>query len=125
MSDDRKIRFEGREEGPYSIDKLFRMATRGDFDHTAEFFAEKSNQWLPIAGIIDDLDSTLTTEERVRQIREAGIKNVEFLPGDAKTDCPSCRAIAKEVYPIDSVPKVPPSDCSCVPWCRLCLIAGR
>ncbi len=125
MSDKRKIRFEGNEEGPYSIDKLYRMAMRGDFDHTAVFFSEKQNQWLPIAGIIEDLETTVTTHERLKQMKEAGIEKVEFLPGDAKTDCASCRAIAKKIHPIDDVPKVPPDDCKCIPWCRLCMVAHR
>jgi hypothetical protein len=101
------------------------MATRGDFDHTAQFFSEKSKQWLPIAGIIDDLEATVTTEERLKDLKQMGFKKVKFLPGDETTDCPSCRAIAKKVHPIDNVPKVPPDDCTCVPWCRLCLVVHQ
>ena len=48
MSDNRKIRFQGEELGSYSIDQLYRMAMRGDIDHTAEFWSERESSWRPL-----------------------------------------------------------------------------
>jgi len=121
--DARRIRFNGEEQGPFPVGKLYRMALRGDFDHAAEFFCRKSNQWLPIAGIIRDLETTVTTEQRTKQLKAAAVKKVEFLAGDANTDCPSCRAIARKIHSIDNVPRIPPADCHCIPWCRLIVVA--
>jgi hypothetical protein len=123
MSDKRQIRFNGEDLGEYTIDALYRDRMRGDIDHTAEFLSVKSNAWLPLAGILDDLDSTVTTAERLQQMKEAGITKVEFLPSGNKGDCPVCRALAKEAYSVDAVPTIPPENCTCTPWCTLVALA--
>jgi hypothetical protein len=44
MSDNRTIRFGGRELGSFSIDKLFRMRTNREIDGTAEYLSERNQQ---------------------------------------------------------------------------------
>ncbi len=123
--DARKIRFRGQELGPYSVDKLYRMRMGKQIDGTTEFYSPSKDQWLPLAGIIEDLETTVTTERRLQQMKEAGFETVKFLVSGEKGDCPSCRALAKTAHPIDNVPKIPPADCTCVPWCRLVLIVDE
>jgi hypothetical protein len=117
MSDKRKIRFQNEELGELSIDRLYRMASRGDIDHTAEFWSDREQAWRPLAGIIFDM-SPSNTDSMI----SAGITKVEVL-GSGSGDCPACTALQGKIYPIDSVPTLPPSDCTCVPWCRSILIA--
>ena len=123
MSEKRKIKVNGEEQGPYSIAQLYRMATRKEIDYTAEFLSEKTNAWLPLAGIIDDLDTTITADQRIQQMKRAGITKVGILGSGANGDCPVCGSLCKETYSIDNVPMLPPEGCTCVPWCRLCITA--
>jgi hypothetical protein len=123
MSDERRIRFAGEELGTFKFDALYRARMRGDFDHTAEFFSERKSQWLPLPGLLEDLETTVTMAERVRQMKEVGITKVKLLPGGTKGDCAVCRGLAKKVYPIDHLPTVPPEGCTCKPWCSLVALA--
>jgi hypothetical protein len=117
MSDNRKIRFQGEEMGSHSIRDLYRMATRGEINHTAEFWSEQEQSWRPLAGIIFDF-----SPPRLDDMRRAGITKVKIL-GSGSDDCRVCTALQKRVYGIDEVPTLPPADCTCVPWCRCVEIA--
>jgi len=117
MKDARKIWFQDKELGEYSIDQLYRMATRKEIDRTAFFWSEKESAWRPLAGIIFDMQPS-----SVEAMKAAGIKKVQIL-GSGFKDCPACRGLQKKSYPIDEVPALPPTDCTCVPWCRCDVIA--
>lgn len=119
MSDKRKIRFQGEELGELSIDRLYRMASRGDIDHTAEFWSEQAQDWRGLAGIIFDLQPPSLDD-----MRAAGIAKVEIL-GSGSNDCPFCLALQERDFPIDAVPTLPPQGCTCVPWCRCTEIAKQ
>jgi hypothetical protein len=120
--DSRLIRFQGVEQGPFSIDKLYRMRKNREIDGSTEFFSKKSNEWLPLAGIIQDLDTTVSTETRLRQMKESGFKEVKLLRAGTRGECQSCRELAKGIYSIDSAPVIPPADCKCNPWCGLVFV---
>lgn len=122
MSEKRRIKFNGEDLGEIAFQKLYRMRMRGDIDHTAEFLSAKTNCWLPLAGILEDLDTSITNDERVRQIKECGIMTVSLLGSGSDGDCPICKALVKK-YPVDGVPTIPPENCSCNPWCALTVIA--
>jgi hypothetical protein len=114
MNDEnRKIRSDGKELGIFSIDQLYRMAMRGDINHTSEFWCERQSAWLPLAGIIIDMYPS-----RLDQMRDTGFKKVKIL-GSNSDDCPACLDLQKNAYPIDEAPTLPPKDCTCIPWCRL------
>lgn len=119
MSDKRKIRFQGEDLGELSIDRLYRMASRGDIDHTAEFWSEQAQDWRGLAGIIFDLQPS-----RLDDMRAAGITKVEIL-GSGSDDCPICTALQGRDFSIDDVPTLPPSGCTCIPWCRCTEIAKQ
>jgi len=119
MGDKRKIRFQGEELGEFALGKLYRMATRGDIDHTAEFWSEQAQEWRGLVGILFDFEPS-----KLDSIREAGITKVEIL-GSGSDDCPACLALQAQDYPIDLVPKLPPPDCTCVPWCRCMEVAKQ
>jgi GYF domain 2 len=117
VSDKRKVRFEGVELGPLSLDRLYRMVTRGEIGTTAEFWSDRQKQWLPLAGILVDIEPS-----RIGDMKSAGIRKVKIL-GSGPDDCPACMAIQEKVYPVDQVPILPPADCACNPWCRCVEIA--
>lgn len=119
MSDTRKVRYNGKELGPIALKALFRMSTRREIDETAEFWSDEKQQWLPLPGIMFDIEPS-----RVPAMRAAGIERVSIL-GSGSDDCPACAALLNKIYQIEAVPELPPIDCSCVPWCRLTVIAAE
>ena len=104
--------------GSHSIRDLYRMATRGEINYTAEFWSEKEQSWQPLAGLIFDFSPS-----RVDDMRSAGITKVEILGSGSDDDCPICAGLQKRVFGIDEVPVLPPAGCTCVPWCRCIEIA--
>jgi len=117
MSDDvRKVRC-GGEEGLLALSKLNRLVSRGDIDGTAEFWSEARQAWLPLVGIMFDI-----YPDRLPQMLKAGVRKVSIL-GSAPDDCPACAALQNKLFSIADVPALPPAGCSCVPWCRLTVIA--
>lgn len=123
MSDDRQVRFKGKELGTFSIDELHRMAIKGEINHTAEFLSVREKRWMPLAGIISDLETSVPHAVRFREFWDHGIKRVRVLGVDS-TDCPACQALQK-TYSIEEVPLLPPANCTCVPWCRCLPVAAE
>ena len=119
MSDKRMVRFDGVEEGPFGLQQIMRMRTRGDLGAETEFWSERDKTWKPIVAMMTDFE--VYDDERLREMREAGILYVTFAGNDE--DCPACQAFMNKVFPIDEAPTLPPAECTCVPWCRLILIA--
>jgi len=120
MGDDRKIRFQGKELGSHSVRDLYLMATRGKIDYKAEFWSERELAWRPLAGIMFDFSPS-----RLVSMRDAGIERVEIMGSGSNDDCPACTALHHRLYSIEEVPKLPPPDCTCVPWCRCIELANR
>ena len=114
MSEQRKIRFNGKEQGPHSLDELYRMAKRKEIDHNVEFLSEITDDWLPLVGIMEDFNPSRKKLERLRAI---GIKTIGII--GAEYSCPVCLSLCAKVFPIDNVPALPPEGCTCFPWCRL------
>jgi len=119
MSDKRKVLSGSQEIGLFSLDRLHRMATRGDLNAPREFWSEKKESWLPLSGIMFDIEPS-----RISEMRGAGIQKVSVLGVDS-SDCPACTALQRNVFSIDAVPELPPAACSCVPWCRLVVVATQ
>lgn len=117
MSENRKIRFRGEEIGILSIKKIDRMATRGELDHAADFWSERALEWMPLEGIIFDLQPS-----NLDDLKSSGITRVEII-GSGMNDCPVCEAIQGRDYPIAEVPMLPHPGCMCVPWSRCTEIA--
>jgi len=119
MSDERKIRFKNQELGILSIDRLYRMAANGKIDHTAEFWSNTKKAWRPLSGIIFDIEPS-----RIDEMRSAGITKVEVI-GSGVDACLACKALEGRAYAIDQVPILPPTNCTCVPWCRSVVVAKQ
>jgi hypothetical protein len=118
MTDERRIRHHGQDFGFWRICDLYRAMLEGKFDHTVEFLSLRVNHWLPIVGILEDLDR-METAEQVRNWKKKGIKTVQFLPACCGRGCSQCKAIAGKTYLIDEMPTIPPKGCTCIPWCML------
>ena len=119
MSEERKIRFGGEELGPLTIDRLYRMALRGDVNHTAKFWSDREQAWLPLVGIMFDIEPS-----RIDDMKSAGITKVQ-VSGSGSEDCPACKALEGKIYSINDIPTLPPPNCTCVPWCRSMVIATQ
>jgi len=120
MPHKRRVRFQGNDVGSYSVDRLYRMATHGEIDHTAEFWSEREQAWRPLAGIIFDFYPS-----RLDEMKAAGITKVEVIGSGWDNECPACRALFRREYDIADAPALPPKNCTCVPWCRCGVIAKR
>lgn len=120
MSDKRKIRFEGVEEGPFNLQKIMRMRERGELGNAAEFWSLRDKAWKPIVAMMTDFE--VYDDDRMRSMREAGIKRVRVLPSGSD-DCAVCAALADKIFAINEAPTFPPEGCTCVPWCRSILLA--
>jgi len=119
--EDREIRCGGEELGTFKLPKLMRAIERGDFESPVEFRSIRTNDWLPVAGIIEDF---YPSKDKAAGMLEVGITEVQFLEG-GPDDCPLCKTIAAKTYSPADVPEIPPKGCSCIPWCRLCIVAVR
>src|ERR1035438_2400066 len=114
MSEQRKIRFDGKVQGPHSLDQLNRMAKRREFDRSAEFFSIITEEWLPLAGIMEDFDPST---DRLKQLRKAGIKEVGII--GTEDACSVCLSLCRKTYSLGNVPRLPPKGCTCFPWWEL------
>ena len=83
-TEDREIRCGGENLGAFKLQKLYRAVTRGDFEKPLEFLSIRTNEWLPLAGILEDF---YPTPEKVKQMKEAGFSKVKFLDSGGD-DCP-------------------------------------
>jgi len=88
---------------------------------TAEFLAERDGKWKRITGLMCDFE--VYPDDRLKSIRQAGIRWVMVLNSGNNSDCPACKDLTQKIYPIDGAPKLPPANCSCTPWCRSDYIA--
>jgi hypothetical protein len=121
MSEERKIRFGGEELGEFSIRQVMRMSEKREIDHTAEYWSEKGKEWRRLPSFIMDFDDQ---PDRVGQMKSSGIKSTKVLGADA-SDCPACKALQGKTYAIAETPVLPPSGCTCIPWCRCVAIATK
>jgi hypothetical protein len=119
MGEERKIRFKGEELGTFSIRQVMRMTETGEINHTAEYWSEKGQKWRLLPSFIWDF---YDGPDRLSQMQSSGITKTKVLGVDA-SDCPACMALQKKTYSIEKMPTLPPTDCTCVPWCRCTVIA--
>lgn len=101
------------QQGPFPVTKMFRMATAGDIGPTTLFWSDAKQQWLPLTGVMFDIEPS-----RLNEMASAGIEKIEVL-GSRQDDCAACSALAGKSFPIAGAPDLPPGGCECVPWCRL------
>jgi hypothetical protein len=67
MSDKRKVRFEGVEEGPFDLQKIMRMRERGELGNTAEFWSLRDKAWKPIVAMMTDFE--VYDDDRLRCVK--------------------------------------------------------
>lgn len=118
MNDSRWLWLDERQSGHFSVDQLYRMAQRDEIGPHTLFWSERRQQWLPLTGIMFDIEPG-----EFQQMKECGIFRVEILDSGTGEDCPECHALTGRTYPITSVPELPPEGCTCSPWCRCTIIA--
>jgi len=105
--------------GPFKIQKLYRMAKRGEIDNHTPFWSERRQKWLPLLHLLCDM---YPDRDRLDQMRDVGIKRVKVI-GSGLDDCDACRKLTGQLYATENAPQLPPKDCTCTPWCR-CTIAA-
>jgi hypothetical protein len=63
--------------------------------------------------------------ERLRDMRESGIRRVQILGSDREGVCSVCRAAAGKTYPISKAPSLPHERCTCETGCTCMLVADE
>jgi hypothetical protein len=58
----------------------------------------------------------------LQQARDVGFASVRSLGSGLSGECPACKAASREVFPIDQVPELPHTECTCADYCRCVLI---
>ena len=118
MKDTRWLWIDEQQTGPFTVDQLYRMAQREEIGPQTLFWSDHRKQWLPLTGVMLDIEPG-----GFQQMRESGIRRAEILDSGTGEDCPACHALTGRTYPIAAVPTLPPDGCTCVPWCR-CIITA-
>jgi hypothetical protein len=119
-SDAIRLLIDGSQCGPYSIDKLCRLAKQEAINHRTLFWSDRQQQWLPLTALMFDLHPN-----RLEEMRGCGVKFVEVICSGTGEDCIVCRQLTGKTYDIDVAPVLPPDGCTCNPWCRCMFIAVR
>ncbi len=106
-------------QGPFSVAQMYKMAKSGEIVPTTLFWSEAKQKWLPLACVMFDIEPS-----RLSEMAAAGVERVEIL-GSGQVDCLICSGLVGKFYLIVASPVLPPPDCTCVPWCRLLIIATK
>jgi hypothetical protein len=106
-------------QGPFTVAKMYKMATSREISPTTLFWSDVKQQWFPLPGVMFDIEPS-----RLDEMTATGIQKVQLL-GSGQEDCAACTQIIGEIYPISASPALPPPNCACVPWCRLMIIAAE
>lgn len=119
MKDTRWLWIDEQHSGPYTVDQLYRMAQRKEIGPNTLFWSDSRQQWLPLTGFLFDIEP-----DGFQQLNEFGITRAEILDSGTGEDCPVCHVLTGRIYPLASVPTLPPDGCTCVPWCRCSIVAA-
>jgi hypothetical protein len=118
MEDRRWIWKEAGHTESVTVQQLYYKAKHGKITNQTPFWSERVNQWLPLTHLLHDISPD---RDRLAKMRESGIEYVKITgSGD---DCDACRKLHQRIYSIDAVPELPPSGCTCNPWCGCLIIA--
>jgi hypothetical protein len=55
--------------------------------------------------------------ERLREMKQSGIKRVKPLASGRSDECAYCRGLSGTIFPIEEFPEYPPPGCTCSPGC--------
>ena len=104
-------------EGPYTAAEIRKMIKREEFTPDALYWSDRHNEWRKVRAMMCE-----GHQERVAELRQAGVKRVEFEDSGTHEDCRICSELADKRFMIYETPDLPPKGCECTPWCRLVVI---
>jgi hypothetical protein len=119
MEDRRWIRKDSEHKEQFTVRELHYLVKSGKIGHWTPFWSERRQAWLPLTHLLHDTFGH--DGDRLAKMRAAGIKYVKIT--GSGNDCDACRKLDHRIYSIDTVPELPPSDCTCNPWCGCLVIA--
>jgi hypothetical protein len=111
--------------GPFSHDEILKIFRRKDHHgYTGDSLYRRapSDTWrsLRAFGHFEFCDP----DERIAQIKQAGIKYLKWLTAGLPSECEICRQLHDTIYSIDKPPVIPPPGCQCELWCLCMLVAS-
>jgi len=106
--------------GPFPAREILDMCRNGQVNRSTMYFEPSIDDWRPLAQLFNEQKS-----ERLAYLRGAGMGAVQIAGGGQDDECPTCRALLDQVFPIAEAPSIPPENCTCEPWCKAVYIASR
>ena len=119
MEVSRYILWHDQRSGPFTVAQLARLAKDGEINHRTLFWSERSAEWQAQRGLLFDL-----YPGQLPDMQRVGVRYVQVL-GSGVADCAACKRLHDRAYPIEKAPKLPPSRCTCNPWCRCVIVAAQ
>lgn len=102
------------EHGPYTETQMAGRHRHEDFEPDAQFRLGTAGAWLPLRNFL----VVSEPQEPLAEWKERGVHFVRVLTARDGRDCPACVALEGQDFAIDAAPGMPPTDCTCFPWCR-------
>jgi len=106
---------ENEARGPYRMDEMWRMGNRKEIDRTTLFWSEKKEEWRPLCCLLEDQEPAA---EKLEKFQVKGSTTVRFIGSGTGYECPICKQMEGQTFPIESVPALPLEECTCNPWPR-------
>lgn len=107
---------EDEARGPYRMDDMWRMGTRKEISRETLFWSEIKQEWRPLSCLfVEDQDSAT---EKLAQFQANGFTAVRFIGSGTGYECPICKSLEGQTFPIESAPPLPIEGCTCNPWPR-------
>ena len=111
---------EEEQKGPFQLREVLELSRKGEVNRETMYFEPTINDWRPLAQMYVEEKA-----QRLAYLRGAGMPAVQIAGGGLHDECPVCRELLDQVFPIDQAPVLPPEKCTCEPWCKAVYIASR
>jgi hypothetical protein len=108
------------QSGPFPLKEILDLSRNGQVDRNTMYFEPAINDWRPLAQLFNEQKA-----DRLAYLHDAGMGAVQIAGGGLDDECPACRELLDQIFPISNAPVIPPENCTCNPWCKAVYIASR
>lgn len=108
------------QSGPYPLREVLDLCRNGQVNRKTMYFEPAINDWRPLGQLYQEQKA-----ERLTYLRESGMGAVQIAAGGLDDECPACRELLDQIFPITEAPVIPPGNCTCEPWCKMVYVASR
>jgi hypothetical protein len=116
-----------KQDGPFTLKdilRLFRRMDHGVYSGDSLYRREGMRNWRPLR-FFAHFEFGDPPETRIAQIREVGIKHIQWLTAGRDDECAACKELNEKIFSIDAAPPMPPVNCRCELYCACLFIAVK